>query len=526
MVLPTKGSVFVSVANRDKRAMIFPVKRLAELGFDRPRDRGHRRDAASAPASTRVVVKHRGRRQGARPQRSARRRPHRDGEVDLVLNTPMGSGPRADGYEIRTASVTHGVPCITTLSGILAAIQGIEALRANGVGVRSLQEYHADLDQRKRAPQRQHGRRSDHEQRSSTAVATPVQGAREGPLRAQCEVLAYRKIGELPLADVRRPGDGRAHPARPVRVRRGRGERHDPAAPVLHLPVSQHGPWAGTVEIVFDVVGAGDRWLADPHKHDVVDLVGPLGTARSRCPRSRDLPARRRRVRAAPLLYLARSCSSRGLRVDMVSAPRPRTGSSTRSRPSGCRPARSSRPRTAVLGTQGRVTDVMPEMLETGSHRRRLRLRADADAPRPSPAAASADPLPGRVEEHMACGTGVCWTCVLPVERKGGCATCARAPRGRCSTARRSRGTPSARPSWAGCRAMTDDPVATGTGRSAGDRPREPPRARRGRARRRPAGRPRRPAAAQPDRHRQRLLRRAARRSTASSTSAGSAPSS
>src|SRR3712207_1428635 len=68
------------------------------------------------------------------------------GEVDLVLNTPAGSGPRADGYEIRTAAVSHGVPCITTLSGILAAIQGIEALRENKVGVRPLQDYAADLD--------------------------------------------------------------------------------------------------------------------------------------------------------------------------------------------------------------------------------------------------------------------------------------------------------------------------------------------------------------------------------------------
>jgi carbamoyl-phosphate synthase large subunit len=63
-----------------------------------------------------------------------------------VLNTPAGSGPRADGYEIRTAAVSHGVPCITTLSGILAAIQGIEGLRDNKVGVRSLQEYHAELN--------------------------------------------------------------------------------------------------------------------------------------------------------------------------------------------------------------------------------------------------------------------------------------------------------------------------------------------------------------------------------------------
>ncbi len=67
------------------------------------------------------------------------------GDVDLVFNTPRGGiGPRADGYEIRTAAVRHGIPCITTLSAILAAIQGIEALRGDTVGVRSLQEFHAE----------------------------------------------------------------------------------------------------------------------------------------------------------------------------------------------------------------------------------------------------------------------------------------------------------------------------------------------------------------------------------------------
>jgi carbamoyl-phosphate synthase large subunit len=70
------------------------------------------------------------------------------GDVDLVLNTPMGAGPRADGYEIRTAAVSHGVPCITTLSGILAAIQGIEALRAGDLGVRSLQDWHRRMPSR------------------------------------------------------------------------------------------------------------------------------------------------------------------------------------------------------------------------------------------------------------------------------------------------------------------------------------------------------------------------------------------
>jgi carbamoyl-phosphate synthase large subunit len=148
MVLPTKGTVFVSIANRDKRAMIFPVKRLAELGFDVLATEGTAETLQRAGVDAEVVVKFS--EAGAAPnrRRSVVDRIH-DGEVDLVLNTPMGSGPRVDGYEIRTAAVNAGVPCITTLSGILAAIQGIEALRSNGVGVRSLQEYQADLGARR-----------------------------------------------------------------------------------------------------------------------------------------------------------------------------------------------------------------------------------------------------------------------------------------------------------------------------------------------------------------------------------------
>jgi carbamoyl-phosphate synthase large subunit len=63
--------------------------------------------------------------------------------VDLVINTPFGRDPRTDGYFIRTAAAAAGVPCITTVPGILAAVQGIEALRAGGSVPRPLQEYHA-----------------------------------------------------------------------------------------------------------------------------------------------------------------------------------------------------------------------------------------------------------------------------------------------------------------------------------------------------------------------------------------------
>ena len=69
------------------------------------------------------------------------------GEIDLVVNTPhgstSGSSARTDGYEIRTAAVMANIPCITTVQGLGAAVQGIEAMRAGDIGVRSLQEWAA-----------------------------------------------------------------------------------------------------------------------------------------------------------------------------------------------------------------------------------------------------------------------------------------------------------------------------------------------------------------------------------------------
>jgi carbamoyl-phosphate synthase large subunit len=69
--------------------------------------------------------------------------------VDLIVNTPFGSpgqsGPRLDGYEIRTAAVRRGIPCITTTAGLAAAVQGIEAINSGEVGVRSLQEHAAQI---------------------------------------------------------------------------------------------------------------------------------------------------------------------------------------------------------------------------------------------------------------------------------------------------------------------------------------------------------------------------------------------
>jgi carbamoyl-phosphate synthase large subunit len=69
-----------------------------------------------------------------------------DGRIDLIVKTPYGnSGPRIDGYEIRSAAVARGIPCITTVQAAGAVVQGIEAARGDGIGVRSLQDMHAAL---------------------------------------------------------------------------------------------------------------------------------------------------------------------------------------------------------------------------------------------------------------------------------------------------------------------------------------------------------------------------------------------
>jgi carbamoyl-phosphate synthase large subunit len=136
MVLPTAGRVFVSVANRDKRSIVFPAKRLVDLGFELVATEGTADLLERAGISAAVVGKV-----------SAGDRTIieliESGDVGLVLNTPFGSGSRGDGYEIRQAAVTSGVPCITTLAGILAAIQGVEAVRRGSFEVRSLQEHQA-----------------------------------------------------------------------------------------------------------------------------------------------------------------------------------------------------------------------------------------------------------------------------------------------------------------------------------------------------------------------------------------------
>lgn len=143
--LPVQGAVFVSVANRDKRSLVFPVKRLADLGFRVLATDGTAEMLRRNGIPCQEVRKHFESPQPGRPEVSAVEA-IRAGEVDMVINTPYGnSGPRVDGYEIRSAAVAANIPCVTTVQGASAAVQGIEAGIRGAIGVRSLQELHRKI---------------------------------------------------------------------------------------------------------------------------------------------------------------------------------------------------------------------------------------------------------------------------------------------------------------------------------------------------------------------------------------------
>jgi carbamoyl-phosphate synthase large subunit len=136
--LPREGRVFISVADKDKKAATWLARKLHELGLEIVSTKGTAEVLRSQGIPVQEVRKvHEG-------------RPNiidmiKSGQIDLVINTPWGEETRSDGYYIRTAAVMHGVPCITTISGATAAIQGISSLKEEEISVKSLQEYHSKL---------------------------------------------------------------------------------------------------------------------------------------------------------------------------------------------------------------------------------------------------------------------------------------------------------------------------------------------------------------------------------------------
>ena len=133
--LPTSGTVFISVANRDKRAILLPAQRLSAMGFRLLATKGTAAVFERAGIPVERVPK-------VSESSDNVAELIRGGKVDLVINTPFGRGPRTDGYFIRTAAAATSVPCITTIPGLFAALRGIESLRGERSEPKSLQEHH------------------------------------------------------------------------------------------------------------------------------------------------------------------------------------------------------------------------------------------------------------------------------------------------------------------------------------------------------------------------------------------------
>jgi carbamoyl-phosphate synthase large subunit len=144
--LPSSGAVFVSVADRDKRAIVLPVLRLSQLGFTILATEGTAEVLARNGIEARVVRKYSQGQEGSADEPSIVELIN-DGLVDVVINTPSGRSARADGYEIRTATVAADKPLFTTIAQLGAAVASFEAIR-DGFDVRSLQDYAIDRAER------------------------------------------------------------------------------------------------------------------------------------------------------------------------------------------------------------------------------------------------------------------------------------------------------------------------------------------------------------------------------------------
>jgi carbamoyl-phosphate synthase large subunit len=135
-VLPRSGTAFISVNQHDKKSIAKIAADLVSMGFNVIATRGTAQVLRNAGVPVETVYK------------VNEGRPHiadyvKSGKVDLLINTPLGKESFFDERAIRRAAIHYRIPCITTISGAIAAVAGIRALQSESLGVRSLQEYHA-----------------------------------------------------------------------------------------------------------------------------------------------------------------------------------------------------------------------------------------------------------------------------------------------------------------------------------------------------------------------------------------------
>jgi dihydroorotate dehydrogenase electron transfer subunit len=241
------------------------------------------------------------------------------------------------------------------------------------------------------------------------------------PVRELCEVLERRRAGAYQALTVVAPRiAGAARPGQFVHLLAGEDRSFPLRRPFSIHRVERPGEALGTVEVVFDVVGAGTRALAGLRPHDVVDVLGPLGRPFTPPEEPEGCVLVGGGYGTAPLFFLAGELRARRCRVDFA------VGAATAARLLDAMEAKRLGHSLTVTtddgsaGRRGLVTDPLPDLLaRTGAS------RVYACGPMPMlaavsrVAAAAGVPCQVAVEEQMACGTGICFSCVLPVRPEG-----------------------------------------------------------------------------------------------------------
>ena len=136
--LPLEGAVLITVADKDKPAVIDVAQRFTDLGFKIMSTGGTYKFLAENGIKSELVNK------------MHEKRPHiadiiKNGNIQMVINTPRGKTSKANDAYIRKAAIIHKVPYVTTMAAALAAVRGIEAFKEKPAEVKSLQEYHSDI---------------------------------------------------------------------------------------------------------------------------------------------------------------------------------------------------------------------------------------------------------------------------------------------------------------------------------------------------------------------------------------------
>ena len=240
----------------------------------------------------------------------------------------------------------------------------------------------------------------------------------DGPLQVPGKVLSVRRIGAYHHLTLVAPGIAeRTRPGQFVALAvGGQGTGMVLRRAFSIYQVRQTGVYGGTVEVVFAVHGAGTAWLAEQHPHTPVDVVGPLGKPFSLPRQAASATLVGGGYGSAPLFALGEALRARGCRVDFV------LGAASQDRLFGVLDAKRMAATVAVTtddgstGVRGLVTDALPDVMARG---RTEVIYACGPMPMLRAVSQIADrlgvPAQCAVEESMACGIGVCMTCVLPV---------------------------------------------------------------------------------------------------------------